>query len=343
MPILRPPRTLSGGRFDRMRAVVLDSYGGPEVLRLREVPDPVIGPDEVLVDVIASGVNRADVLQRLGLYPYPGQPPQYDIPGLEFAGHIVAIGDRVGAVTVGDAVMGIVTGGGYASRVAVHERQVMVVPASTPVADAAAIPEVWITAFDALVVQGGLRPGDTALVHAGASGVGTAAIQLAKAAGARVIVTTSTHKVDRCLALGADVAVDYTRDDFVAACRAATDGRGVDVIVDVIGGEYLARNVDAAASRGRIVQVGVLESARASLNLGALMGKRLTLMGTVLRPRPIDEKIAITQRFAREVLPGFASGGFRPVIDARFSLEDAPAAHAMLEANATFGKIVLDV
>ncbi len=326
-----------------MRAIVLDAHGGPEVLRLREVPDPAIGPDEVLVDVIASAVNRADVLQRLGLYPYPGRAPQYDIPGLEFAGHVAAIGERVGAVTIGDAVMGIVTGGGYASRVAVHERQVMVVPASTPVADAAAIPEVWITAFDALVVQGGLRPGDTALVHAGASGVGTAAIQIAKAAGARVIVTTSKRKVDRCLALGADVAVDYTRDDFVAACRAETDGRGVDVILDVIGGEYLARNVDAAAPRGRIIQVGVMESARAAINLGALMGKRLTLMGTVLRPRPIDEKIAITQRFAREVLPGFASGVFRPVIDARFALEDAPAAHAMLEANATFGKIVLDV
>ena len=326
-----------------MRAIVLDAHGGPEVLRLREVPDPAIGSDEVLVDVIASAVNRADVLQRLGLYPYPGTPPQFDIPGLEFAGHVAAIGERVGAVAIGDAVMGIVTGGGYASRVAVHERQVMRVPASIPVSDAAAIPEVWITAFDALVVQAGLRPGDTALVHAGASGVGTAAIQIAKAAGARVIVTTSTGKVDRCVALGADVAVDYTRDDFVAACRAATHGRGVDVILDVIGGDYLARNLEAAAPRGRIVQVGVMDSSRAAINLGALMGKRLNLMGTVLRPRPIEEKIAITQRFSREVLPGFATGAFHPVIDARFALQDAPAAHALLEANATFGKVLLEM
>ena len=326
-----------------MQAIVLESHGGPEMLRLREVPDPVIGPEDVLVDVVSTAVNRADVLQRLGLYPAPGRAPAFEIPGLEFAGRVAAIGDRVAVWQPGDAVMGIVSGGGYASRLAVHERQVMRVPDEVPLRDAGSIPEVWITAYDALVAQCGLRSGDTVLVHAGASGVGTAAIQIAKALGATVFVTTSTNKLARCLALGADVAIDYTADDFATSCRDRTGGRGVDVVLDVIGGDYLDRNVDAMAPRGRIVQVGTMGSAKATLNLGKLMTKRITIVGTVLRARPLDEKIAITQRFAHELLPGFTRGVLRSVIDARFALADAPAAHALVESNATFGKVVLEV
>lgn len=326
-----------------MQAIVLDSHGGPDVLRLREIPDPVCGPEEVLVDVTSTSVNRADVLQRLGLYPYPGRRPEHEVPGLELAGRVAATGDRVTAWAPGDRVMGIVTGGGYASRVAVHERQVMRIPDNVPDHEAGAIPEVWITAYDALVVQCAMRAGDTVLVHAGASGVGTAAIQLAKAMGATVIVTASTSKVERCRALGADHAIDYTTEDFAVACRELTGGRGVDVVLDVVGGDYLDRDVDAAALRGRIVQVGTMGSGKAQLNLGKLMTKRLTLVGTVLRSRPIDEKIAVTQRFAHEVLPGFSRGTYRPVVDATFALADVARAHELVESNATFGKVVLTV
>jgi NADPH2:quinone reductase len=325
-----------------MQAIVLDAHGGPEVLQLREVPDPVPGPDEVLVDIVSTAVNRADVMQRMGHYPYPGRKPAYDIPGLEFAGRVASIGERVTAWAPGDAVMGIVTGGGYASRLAVHERQVMAVPDSIDLADAGAIPEVWVTAFDALVVQCGLRAGDVALVHAGASGVGTAAIQIANAIGATVLVTTSAGKVDRCRALGA-VAIDYTNEDFVAVCKAHTEGRGVDVVLDVIGGDYLDRDIEAMALRGRLVQVGTMGESKASINLGKVMMKRLTIVGTVLRARPIDEKITITQRFAHEMLPGFARGALRPVIDTRFALRDVSEAHRLVETNATFGKVSLVV
>lgn len=325
-----------------MQAIVLEAHGGPEVLQMREVPDPVPGPEEILVDVVSSAVNRADVLQRLGHYPHPGRKPAYDIPGLEFAGRVASIGERVTAWRPGDAVMGIVTGGGYASRVAVHERQAMAVPDAIDLFDAGAIPEVWITAFDALVVQCRLRSGDVALVHAGASGVGTAAIQIALAIGATVLVTTSAGKVDRCRALGA-VAIDYTNEDFVEACQAHTDGRGVDVVLDVIGGDYLDRDIEVAAPRGRIVQVGTMGAAKTTINLAKVMVKRLTIVGTVLRGRPVDEKIAVTQRFAHEVLPGFARGALHPVIDTRFALRDAPEAHRLVETNATFGKVALVV
>jgi putative PIG3 family NAD(P)H quinone oxidoreductase len=326
-----------------MRAIVLDEKGGPEVLRVRDVPDPAFGPDEVLVDVVSTAVNRAEVMQRMGSYPQPGAPPVFEIPGLEFAGRVAARGDRVTEWQVGDAVMGIVSGGGYASRVAVHERQAIRVPSTVPLVDAGAIPEVWITAFDALVAHGELRPGGAVLVHAGGSGVGTAAIQIAKAFDAIVIVTASASKCARCVELGADVAVDYARDDFVAAVRAATGGRGVDVVLDVIGGDYVDRNIDALATKGAIVQVGTMGSAKAMINIAKLMPKRARIVGTVLRARPLDEKIAISRRFAAELLPGFDKGRLRPVIDARFALDDMADAHRMMEANANFGKIAIDV
>lgn len=326
-----------------MRAVVLESYGGPEVLTIREVPDPEPGPEEVLVDVTATALNRADLLQRLGFYPDPFPTGAHEIPGMEFSGRVAAIGTRVREVAVGDEVMGIVAGGAYAERLVTHERQVLPVPSTVALADAAAIPEVWITAWDALVLQGGLRPGDAALVHAGASGVGTAAIQIARATGATVAVTASTAKVDACRDLGADLVVDYTSEDFVAAVRDLTGSRGADVILDVIGGDYLDRNVDAAAVGGRIVQVGVMGSGSATFSLGKLLPKRLHLMGTVLRPRPIEEKVAVTRRFGREVLPWFDRGQARPVIDTRFALDDIAAAHERMAANANVGKIVVDV
>ena len=324
-----------------MRAVVLRDKGGPEVLRIEEVPDPVAGPEEVVVDVVTTALNRADLLQRRGFYPGPAMA--HEIPGLELAGRVSAIGERVTAWSVGDEVMGIVGGGGYAERVTVHERQLLAVPASVPLADAGAIPEVFLTAFDALVVQGGLTSGRWALVHAGASGVGTAAIQIARALGARIAVTASAGKVAACRDLGAHVVVDYGSDDFVAACREATGGRGVDVVLDVIGGEYTERNLDALAVKGRIIQVGVMGEGTAPVPLGKLLAKRAALIGTVLRARPLDEKISLTQRVAAELLPRFDDGSLRPVIDSRYRLDDIADAHRYMESNANVGKIVIEV
>lgn len=324
-----------------MRAVVLESHGGPEVLELREVPDPVPGPEEVVVQVDGTAVNRADILQRLGRYPGPPMP--HEIPGLEVAGTVLERGERAGRWQVGDPVMGIVAGGAYAERIAVHERQLMAVPPSIDLADAASVPEVWITAWDALVVQGGLTPGRTALVHAGASGVGTAAIQLCRAIGARVAVTCSTGKVEACRALGADLVVDHTSQDFVAEVEAFTGGEGADVVLDVVGGDYLARNLAALRVGGSIVQVGVMAGATATFPLGLLLPKRAHLVGTVLRARPLEEKIATTAEFARQVLPLFGQGRCRPVIDRRFPLAEVGDAHRHMEANANIGKILLDV
>jgi putative PIG3 family NAD(P)H quinone oxidoreductase len=279
----------------------------------------------------------------MGLYPQPGARAAHEIPGLEFAGVVIERGERAGQWNLGDEVMGIHVGGGYAERIAVHERQLAPVPAAVGVRDAGAIPEVWMTAWDALVLQGGLVPGATALVHAGGSGVGTAAIQIVKAIGADVIVTASRGKVAPCLALGADRAVDYATEDFAAAVKEHTRGRGADVVLDVIGGDYLDKDIEALALRGRIVQVGTMGSGRAAVNLGGLMAKRASLIGTMLRARPIEEKIALTQRFTREVLPWFERGVCRPVIDRRFPLEEIADAHRLLESNATFGKVVVDV
>jgi putative PIG3 family NAD(P)H quinone oxidoreductase len=326
-----------------MRAVVLTSHGDPDVLTLTDVPDPVPGPEEVLVDVAATALNRADLLQRMGFYPEPGPPREHEIPGMEFSGTVVAVGDRVADRTVGDHVMGIVSGGAYAQRLTVHERQVMVVPAPVDLVDAAAIPEVGITAHDALVVQGGLRTGGWALVHAGASGVGSMAVQIVKAMGARVVTTTSAGKVEAVRSLGADVVVDYGSADFVEAVRDATGGVGVDAVLDVVGGDYLPRNVKAIRVGGTIVQVGVMAGGRSEIDLGSLLPKRAHLVGTVLRARPLEEKIGATKRFAAEVLPAIADGRVRPVIDRRFPLAEIAAAHTYMATNANVGKIVIDV
>lgn len=325
-----------------MRAVVLHSHGGPEVLTIEDVPDPVPGPEEVLVDIRATALNRADLLQRMGMYANP-YPETHEIPGLEFAGTVAAVGERVRLWRAGDEVMAITGGGAYAERIALHERQLMAVPARVGLADAAAIPEVYLTAWDALVVQGGLTSGRWALVHAGASGVGTAGILIAKAIGARVAVTCSAGKVGALRDLGADEVIDYGSQDFVEVAKRITGGRGMDVILDVIGGDYINRNIAAVAVRGRVVQVGVMGGGSATVNVGAMLGKRMQLIGTVLRARPIEEKIALTQRFAAEMLPLFDSGGLRAVVDSRFALADVAAAHARMESNANIGKILLDI
>ena len=323
-----------------MRAVVLDGHGGTDVLSLRQVPDPIPGPDEVQVELVATALNRADLLQRMGLYP--GPPMEHEIPGMEYAGRVAARGERVDDVAIGDPVMGIVGGGAYAEKLVVHSRQVMTVPDSVPLDDAAAVPEVFITAWDALVRQGGLTSGRTALVHAGASGVGTAAIQIARSVGARVAVTASAAKIEGCRDLGADLVIDYGTDDFVEAVQEWTDGAGVDVVLDVIGGDYTDRNLKTVRSQGRVIQVGVMGSGRAEINLGALLQKRISLHGTVLRSRPVEEKIAVTRQFAREMLPRFDDGTLRPVIDSRYSLDEVADAHGHMEANANIGKILLD-
>jgi len=324
-----------------MRAVVLTEHGGPEVLRISDIPVPQPDAEEVLVAVRATALNRADLLQRMGMYPNPS-PAEHEVPGLEFSGVVTAIGSRVREHSVGDHVMGIVSGGAYAEYLTIHERQAMRVPSNVSVNDAAAIPEVFITAWDALVVQGGLTSGRIALVHAGASGVGTAAIQICKAIGARVVVTCSTGKVSTCTALGADLVVDYTTSDFVEEVKKFAP-KGVDVILDVIGGDYVDRNIACLALKGSIVQVGTMAGPPPTMNVGGLMFKRARIIGTVLRARPLDEKIAISQRFAAEMLPLFESGALKTVIDSRYEFSDIARAHEHMALNANAGKIVVDI
>ena len=325
-----------------MRAVVLRSHGGPDVLQFEDVASPIIGEQDILVTVAATALNRADLLQRMGFYPNPF-PSGPEIPGLEFAGTVAAIGEKVTAWSIGDRVMGITSGGAYAEQLSIHERQAMAVPSGMSLHDAAGIPEVFITAWDALVVQGGLTSGRWAMVHAGASGGGTAAIQLCKAIGARIVVTCSGGKVEACRALGADVVVDYGTQDFVTEVAAATGGAGVDVIVDVIGGDYVERNVASLAVKGHIIQVGVMAGKPVSFNVGLLLGKRATITGTVLRARPLEEKIAISQRFASELLPLFDSGELKPVIDSTYAFAEIASAHEYMATNGNVGKIVITV
>lgn len=320
---------------------MIGSYGGPEVLEIRDIPDPVAGPGHVVVDVVASALNRADLLQRRGLYPGPKM--DHEVPGLEFAGAIAEVGDEATRWSVGDRVMAIVGGGAHAEKVAIHERLLMAVPSSVEVTDAAAIPEVFMTAYDALVVQGGLASGGWALVHAGASGVGTAAIQIAKALGARIIVTASAAKLARCADLGADVVVDYGSQSFVDAVAEATGGSGVDVVLDVIGGEYTIDNITSLRVGGRLIQVGVMGRQTVELPLGMLLPKRAAIIGTVLRARPLEEKAALTQRVIRELLPRFDDGSLSPVIDSRYPIDAIAEAHRYMETNANIGKILIDL
>jgi len=324
-----------------MRAVVLRSHGGPEVLTIEEVPDPTPDREEILVDVTQTAINRADVLQRMGMYPDP-RGRELEIPGLEYAGVVAAVGADVRHLAVGDRVMGIEAGGCYASRVVTHSRQALPVPHSVAADDAAAIPEVFLTAWDALVVQGGLTSGRWALVHAGASGVGTAAIQIAKSIGARVVVTCSAGKMQACLDLGADLVLERSPADWSAALAEAVPG-GVDVVLDVIGGEETDRNLKSVAVDGTIVQVGLMGGGSAQVNVGLLLSKRITWIGTTLRARPLERKLALSQRFIAEVLPLFDTGAVRPVVDSRYPFERIADAHRHIEANANIGKVLIDL
>jgi putative PIG3 family NAD(P)H quinone oxidoreductase len=324
-----------------MRAVVLRSHGGPEVLTIEEVADPTPDREEIVVDVAHTAINRADVLQRMGMYPDP-RGREIEIPGLEFAGVVSAVGADVTNWSVGDRAMGIEAGGCYAEKVVTHGRQALPVPSAVASADAAAIPEVFLTAWDALVVQGGLTSGRWALVHAGASGVGTAAIQIAKAIGARIAVTCSAGKIDACRSLGADVVLERSPADWSAALHDAVPG-GVDVILDVVGGEEVDRNLKAVRVDGTIIQVGLMGGASADVNVGLILSKRITWVGTTLRARPLERKLALSQRFIDEVLPLFDSGRLRPVIDSRYPFERIADAHRHIEANANVGKILVDL
>ena len=324
-----------------MRAVVLRSHGGPESLTIEAVPDPVGGPEDVVVKVRATALNRADLLQVMGMYPNP-RPAALEIPGLEFSGTVESVGDRVTMWKLGEEVMGIEAGGAYAEKIVTHERQLMRVPAVVGVADAAAIPEVFLTAWDALVLQGGMTSGRWALVHAGASGVGTAGIQIAKSVGARIAVTCSTGKMELCRSLGADLVLERSPADWLTEALAAVPD-GFDTILDVIGGEEIDRNLQAVALKGRIIQVGLMGGAKVPVNVAALMGRRVSWTGTMLRARPIEEKIALTRRFASEMLPLFDSGQLHPVIDSRFPFDQIADAHRHMAANANAGKIMVDV
>jgi putative PIG3 family NAD(P)H quinone oxidoreductase len=324
-----------------MRAVVLRSHGGPEVLTIEEVDDPTPGADDIVVDVEHTAVNRADILQRMGMYPDPRRR-SVEIPGLEYAGVVSAVGADVTGWSVGDRAMGIEAGGCYAEKVVTHARQALPVPTSIASVDAAAVPEVFLTAWDALVVQGGLTSGRWALVHAGASGVGTAGIQIAKAIGARIAVTCSAGKIDACRELGADIVLERGPADWLAALSEQVPG-GVDVVLDVIGGEETDRNLKAVRTDATIVQVGLMGGANASVNVGLILSKRITWIGTTLRARPVERKLALSQRFIDEILPLFDTGALRPVVDSRFGFDDIADAHRHMEANANVGKILIDL
>jgi NADPH2:quinone reductase len=327
-----------------MRAVKIVSHGGAESLSVREVARP--GPpkaDRVLVRVQAAGLNRADILQRMGHYPAPPSYPQ-DIPGLEFAGRVVQIGDEVRTLRVGQRVFGITAGGAQAEYVVVPEATLVEIPDNLNWTEAAAVPEVFITAHDALFTQAGLEMGERVLVHAAGSGVGTAAVQLAHAAGATVYGTSrSQEKLERAGPFGLDeaVAVGSAPAIFVEAVREWTKGAGVGVVLDLVGGAYLAANLEALATQGRLMFIGTTAGASAELNLSIVMRKRLKLIGTVLRARSLEEKARATRRFAAHVIPLLASGKVRPVIDRVYRMEEVRAAHERLESNESFGKVVL--
>ncbi len=325
-----------------MIAIEITAFGPPDVLRPVERPTPVVTDEDILIKVVAAGVNRPDVMQRKGAYPPP--PGASDIPGLEVAGRIVALGSKVTGWQTGDAVCALVAGGGYAEYCAAPAQQCLPVPASLGLIEAAAMPETFFTVWYNVFERGRLRAGETLLVHGGASGIGTTAIQLARAFGARVIATAGTaEKCAACERLGAERAINHRTEDFVAEAHAATDGRGVDVVLDIVGGDYLARNIDVLALNGRLVQIGLQGGAQAHINLRSLLQRRLTLTGSTLRPRSVAEKGAIAQALRREVWPLVERGEVRPVVDATFSLARAADAHEAMEDGAHIGKLVLVV
>jgi putative PIG3 family NAD(P)H quinone oxidoreductase len=315
-----------------VRAVVLDGFGGPEVMRVAEVPDPVAGPGEVLLDVAATAVNRADLLQRQGFYPPP--PGASDVPGLECSGVVAALGEGVTRWSVGDEVCALLAGGGYATRVAVPEVQCLPVPRGVPLVDAAALPEAACTVWSNVVSVGRLAAGETLLVHGGASGIGTFAIQVGKRLGARVVVTARAAKHDACRALGADETIDYETEDFAERVRA-------DVILDIVGAKYLARNVAALNTGGRLVVIGLQGGTKADLDLDLLLSKRASVTATTLRARPVAEKGAIVAEVRARVWPMVGAGAVRPVVDRVLPLDEVAEAHRVVAAGEHVGKVVL--
>jgi NADPH2:quinone reductase len=324
-----------------MRAVVIGKPGGPEVLSMEERPVPQPGPGEIRVRVHASALNRADLLQRRGNYPAPPGAPA-DIPGLEYAGEVDAVGEGAGLWAVGNRVMGIVGGGGHAEYVVVHEREAIRIPQNLAWEEAAAIPEAFLTAYDALFRQLDLTMGERLLVLAVGSGVGTAALQLASAAGATVIGTSRTaDKLKRAGEMGLEVGVDTSKEDLAEAVNQATYGSGVHAVLDLVGGKLLEASLRVVALRGRVVVVGTTGGARVEVDLGLLLRRRIHLFGTVLRSRPLEEKIALAREFSNAVIPLVSSGRIKPVVDSVFPFDAIRAAHERMEENASFGKIVL--
>ncbi len=323
-----------------MRAVTQSAPGGPETLVVTELPDPVPGPGEVLLEVAATAVNRADLLQRQGFYPPP--PGASDIIGLECSGTLAALGEGVTGWAVGDQVCALLAGGGYASRVVVPAGQLMPVPDGVDLVSAAALPEVACTVWSNVFMIAGLRPGDAFLVHGGGGGIGTFAIQLAAASGARVFTTAgSAEKLERCRELGAEVAINYRDEDFVEVVRAETDGAGADVVLDNMGAKYLARNVDVLADEGRLVVIGMQGGTKAELDLGRLLSKRGAVIATALRSRPVEGKARICASVVEHVWPLVADGTIQPIVSAVLPLDDVAEAHRMIESGDAVGKVLL--
>jgi len=325
-----------------MKAIVVKSKNEKIRLVWEDVPDIKPKPEEVLVDIKATAVNRADLLQAKGLYPPP--PGESEILGLEMAGVVSAEGDRVEGWRIGDRVMGLLSGGGYAQQVAIHSEMLLPMPDSWSFSQGAAVPEVWLTAFSNLFMEGGLKSGQKVMIHAGGSGVGTAGIQMAREAGAFVYVTAGTAaKLDRCRELGASLGVNYKEQVFVEEVMAATQGRGVDLILDPIGGAYLNQNLDLLKENGRLINIGLLGGRTAEINLGAVLGKSLRIIGTRLRSRPLAQKIEITRMFADRFWPILEAGRLQPVIDTIFPIKQALAAHDYVKQNKNIGKVILEV
>ena len=325
-----------------MHAITIPEFGEAQALVPAEVPDPVAGPGEVLIDVVTAGVNRADVMQRKGFYPPP--KGESELPGLEVSGHISALGDGVEHWAVGDEVCALLSGGGYAEKVAVPVGQVLPVPAGVDLRDAAALPEVASTVWSNVFLTANLQPGQLFLVHGGSSGIGTMAIQLAREVGARVAVTASSEeKLSACADFGAEILINYTEQDFVEEIRSASDGVGADVILDVVGAKYLDRNLDALAPGGRLVVIGLQGGRKAELDLAKLLSKRAAVIATSLRARPAAEKATIVAAVREHVWPLVEQGRVRPVIHQRFPLDQAAEAHQVMEGSSHIGKLLLDV
>ncbi len=325
-----------------MRQIRFEGAGGPEVIRLENAPVPHPGPGQVLIEVAAAGVNRPDCIQRAGAYPPP--PGASDIPGLEVSGRVAALGEGVTSLNVGDEICALLSSGGYADYCIADEALCLPVPGPLSLLEAAGVPETYFTVYDNVFTRGRLQSGEAFLVHGGSSGIGSTAIQLAKAAGATVYATAgSPEKCAFCRSLGADAAIDYREQDFVEEIRNLTDKRGVDVILDMVGGSYIARNISVLAVEGRLVQIAFLQSSKAEIDFRHIMVRRLTVTGSTLRPRSVALKATIADGLRRNVWPLLEAGAVRPVIHATFPLEEARAAHELMESSAHQGKILLEV